>query len=97
MACLFGTRSRTPCCEADCRGCHPGRCGTASCGATGLSQSSIRQIERAKQAAILLRQGIPISDTVHEVGYFDQPHLTRSFKKWIGHTPAQILRSGGPR
>ena len=65
--------------------------------ATGLSQSSIRQIERAKQAAILLRQGIPISDTVHEVGYFDQPHLTRSFKKWIGHTPAQVLRSGGPR
>jgi hypothetical protein len=64
--------------------------------ATGLAQSSIRQIERAKQAAILLRRGIPISDTVHEVGYFDQPHLTRSLKKWIGHTPAQILRSSAP-
>jgi hypothetical protein len=65
--------------------------------ATGLSQSSIRQIERAQQAANLLQQGIPISETVHEVGYFDQPHLSRSLKKWIGHTPAQILRSGGPR
>ena len=68
-------------------------------GASSLSfwsQSSIRQLERAKQAAILLRGGIPISDTVHEVGYFDQPHLSRSIKKWIGHTPAQILRSGGP-
>ena len=64
--------------------------------ATGLSQSSIRQIERAQQAAILLQQGIPISDTVHEVGYFDQPHLSRSLKKWIGHTPAQILRSSAP-
>src|SRR5918995_2441721 len=64
--------------------------------ATGLSQSRIRQIERAKQAAFLLRRGIPISDTVHEVGYFDQPHLSRSLKKWIGHTPAQILRSSAP-
>jgi hypothetical protein len=64
--------------------------------ATGLSQSRIRQIERAQQAAILLQRGIPISDTVHEVGYFDQPHLSRSLMKWIGHTPAHILRSGGP-
>jgi hypothetical protein len=64
--------------------------------ATGLSQSSIRQIERARQAELLLRRGIPISDTVHEVGYFDQPHLSRSLKKWIGHTPAQILRSSTP-
>jgi Helix-turn-helix domain len=64
--------------------------------ATGLSQSRIRQIDRAQQAAILLQGGIPISDAVHEVGYFDQPHLSRSLKKWIGHTPAQILRSSAP-
>jgi AraC-like DNA-binding protein len=64
--------------------------------ATGLSQCHIRQIERAQQAATLLQRGNPISDAVHEVGYFDQPHLTRSLKKWIGHTPAQILRSSGP-
>jgi hypothetical protein len=64
--------------------------------ATGLSQSRIRQIERAQQAAILLQRGNPISDTIHEVGYFDQPHLSRSLKKWIGHTPAQILRSSAP-
>ena len=63
---------------------------------TGLSQGRIRQIERARQAASLLQRGDPISDAVHEVGYFDQPHLTRSLKKWIGHTPAQILRLGGP-
>jgi AraC-like DNA-binding protein len=61
--------------------------------ATGLTRCRIRQIERAQQAATLLRRGNPISDAVHEVGYIDQPHLTRSFKQWIGHTPAQILRS----
>jgi AraC-like DNA-binding protein len=61
--------------------------------ATGLTQTHIRQIERARQAAALLEQGKSILDTVHEVGYFDQPHLTRALKQWVGHTPAQILRS----
>jgi hypothetical protein len=64
--------------------------------ATGLPQSRIRQIERAQLAATLLQRGNPISDAVHEVGYFDQPHLTRALKQWIGHTPAQILRSSDP-
>jgi Helix-turn-helix domain len=64
--------------------------------ATGLSQSRIRQIERAQRAATLLQRGNSISEAVHEVGYFDQPHLTRSLKKWFGHTPAQILQSSGP-
>lgn len=60
---------------------------------TGLSQNTIRQIVRSKQAAALLRQGVSINDTVYEVGYFDQPHLTRSLKRFIGSTPAQLLRS----
>ena len=63
--------------------------------ATGLSQSRIRQIERAQRAATLLQRGTPISDAVHEVGYFDQPHLTRALKQWIGRTPAQVLRPSG--
>jgi AraC-like DNA-binding protein len=58
--------------------------------ATGLTQSHVRQVERAQRAAALLRHGISIPDTVYELGYFDQPHLTRSLKRWIGHTPAQI-------
>jgi AraC-like DNA-binding protein len=60
--------------------------------ATGLTQKYIRQYERAQRAAALLRQGVPILDTVFEAGYFDQPHLTRSLKQFIGHTPAQIVR-----
>ncbi|HEX2620223.1 MAG TPA: helix-turn-helix transcriptional regulator, partial [Phototrophicaceae bacterium] len=57
--------------------------------ATGLSQNHIQQVERAQRAAALLRQGVSILDTVFETGYFDQPHLTRSLKQWVGHTPAQ--------
>jgi hypothetical protein len=57
---------------------------------TGLSQRTIRQIERARYAATLLKQGMSIIDTVYEAGYSDQPHLTRSLKHYIGHTPAEI-------
>jgi AraC-like DNA-binding protein len=60
--------------------------------ATGMTRSHIRQIERAQRAAALLRQGKSILDTVDEAGYFDQPHLTRSLRQWVGYTPAQIVR-----
>jgi AraC-like DNA-binding protein len=58
----------------------------------GLTQSHIYQVERANRAAALLAQGASILDTVHELGYFDQPHLTRSLKQWIGRTPGQLAR-----
>ena len=58
--------------------------------ATGLTQKHVRQVERAQQAALMLRQGVPILDTVYELGYFDQPHLTRSLRQWVGYTPAQL-------
>lgn len=63
---------------------------------TGLTQSRIRQVGRAQQAAARLRQGYSILDTVYELGYFDQPHLTRSLKQFVGHTPAQIIQMSRP-
>jgi AraC-like DNA-binding protein len=59
--------------------------------ATGMSQNHIRQVERARHAATLLQQGKSILDAVYEVGYFDQPHLTKSLKQYIGYTPAQHI------
>jgi len=58
---------------------------------TGLTHSAVRQIERARYATTLLQQGRSILDVVYQAGYFDQPHLTRSLKYYIGQTPAQIL------
>jgi AraC-like DNA-binding protein len=65
--------------------------------ATGLTQSTIRQIERARHAMTLLQHGVSILDAVHEAGYYDQPHLTRSLKRWLGQTPAQIAGMGHDR
>ncbi len=64
--------------------------------ATGLTQSGVRQIERARYAMHLLQEGTSILDTVEQAGYFDQPHLTRSLKHLIGQTPAQIREQSQP-
>lgn len=64
--------------------------------ATGVTQNHIRQMRRAEQAATLLQQGTSILDTVFEAGYYDQPHLTRSLKRFIGYTPAQIRQLSEP-
>jgi AraC-like DNA-binding protein len=64
--------------------------------ATGQTQKHIQQYKRAQRAAALLRQGVPILDTVFEIGYFDQPHMTRALKQFIGYTPAQIIRASQP-
>ena len=60
--------------------------------ATGMSHTALRQIERARFATTLLKGGASIADTVHEAGYFDQAHLTRSLRRLVGITPARIAR-----
>lgn len=60
---------------------------------TGLTHKTIQQIERARQALALLQNSRPILDVVHEAGYFDQPHLTRSLKLFAGQTPAEVVKS----
>jgi hypothetical protein len=60
--------------------------------ATGMTCATFLQIERARHATNLLREGVSIVDAVHLAGYFDQAHLTRSLKHLIGQTPAKIIK-----
>jgi methylphosphotriester-DNA--protein-cysteine methyltransferase len=53
----------------------------------------VRQIERARKASILLTAGMPVADVVTGLGYFDEPHLARALRQYIGHTARQ-LREG---
>src|SRR5258708_37413437 len=64
--------------------------------ATGVTRSTARQIERARSATHLLQQGVSILDTLHEAGYFDHAHTTRSLKYFIGPTPAQHRERSRP-
>jgi AraC-like DNA-binding protein len=58
--------------------------------ATGLTRSTITQIARAEKAVEALGNGLPPQDAAHLLGYADQAHLTRSLRRFIGQTPAQV-------
>jgi AraC-like DNA-binding protein len=64
--------------------------------ATGFTLGTVTQIERARRATMLLKDGMSILDTIYETGYADQPHLTRSLKQFIGQTPAQLSPKSEP-
>ena len=58
---------------------------------TGVTYATFRQIERARCATNLLREGVSILDVVSSAGYFDQAHLTRSLSHFVGETPARLI------
>lgn len=58
--------------------------------ATGLTCSTIRQIERAERTVASLTAGTPILDAVDMAGYSDQAHMTRSLQRFFGKTPAKL-------
>jgi AraC-like DNA-binding protein len=59
--------------------------------ATGLRRGTIRQIRRANHALELLEAGVSPLEVARRAGYADQPHLTRSLKRFLGQTPSQIV------
>jgi AraC-like DNA-binding protein len=63
--------------------------------ATGMTQAGIRQIARAHEAVDALGHGVPPAEVAIGLGYADQAHLTRSLRRFIGQTPAQVLNTGG--
>jgi AraC-like DNA-binding protein len=58
--------------------------------AIGLSHRAVQSIERARQAVVLLEAGTAIADVVHDLGFTDQPHLTKVLRHLVGCTPARI-------
>jgi hypothetical protein len=63
--------------------------------ATGLTRGAVRQIERARAAAQALAAGVPVADAVAELGYFDEPHLARSLRRYVGRTARQLREGTG--
>jgi hypothetical protein len=62
--------------------------------ATGLSRGAVRRIRRAERAVDLLSRGVAPSEVARRAGYADQPHLTRSLRRFAGQTPGQIVVAG---
>lgn len=61
--------------------------------ATGMSRGTVRQIDRARSAAGMLTAGVPVSDVVTGLDYYDEPHLARALRRFVGRS-AQQLRTG---
>ncbi|MGW8632098.1 helix-turn-helix domain-containing protein [Streptomyces sp. NPDC055793] len=63
--------------------------------ATGLTRGAVRQIERARTAAELLAAGEPAADVVGKLEYFDEPHLARALRAYVGRTAGQLRDGAG--
>ncbi|WP_245542291.1 helix-turn-helix transcriptional regulator [Psychromonas hadalis] len=55
----------------------------------GLSPHAYQLDERIKSAKTLLKTGHSLIDTSHLLGFSDQSHLQRNFKKRLAITPKQ--------
>lgn len=62
---------------------------------TGLTRGAIRQIERARTASTLLAAGDPVAEVVTGLGYFDEPHLARALRRYVGRTARQLRDGSG--
>lgn len=63
--------------------------------ATGLTRGAVRQIERARTAAELLAAGAPAGQVVAKLDYFDEPHLARALRTYVGRTAGQLRDGAG--
>jgi AraC-like DNA-binding protein len=54
---------------------------------TGLAPLAWRQNARIVQARHMLREGKPIADTAHELGFADQSHFHRIFRAHVAASP----------
>ena len=63
--------------------------------ATGLTRGAVRQIERARTAARQLAAGDPAAGVVAALGYFDEPHLARALRCYVGRTVGQLRAGAG--
>lgn len=58
----------------------------------GLTPNAYQLVHRIEQSRALLASGMPIVDVALSVGFFDQAHFTRFFKRYCGVPPARFQR-----
>ncbi|WP_114558965.1 helix-turn-helix domain-containing protein [Desertihabitans aurantiacus] len=63
--------------------------------ATGLTRGAVEQIRRARVAAELLAAGRPAASVVEMCGYYDEPHLARALRRYVGRTAGQLRAGAG--
>lgn len=63
--------------------------------ATGLTRGDVAQIDRVRTAAGLLAAGTTSGDVVEKLGFYDEPHLARALRRYVGRTAGELRAGGG--
>lgn len=58
---------------------------------TGLSPYQLYQLNRMHQAVRLLKLGMPATRVASELDFVDQAHFIHASKRFLGHTPKQLV------
>jgi AraC-like DNA-binding protein len=61
----------------------------------GMSPYAYLVQVRLNRAKMLLERGFSTTHVAHETGFFDQSHLNRYFKRFLGMTPGRYQQSIG--
>jgi AraC-like DNA-binding protein len=72
---------------------HPAHLVRAFSGAYGIAPHQYLMSRRVDRARRLLLDGLPPGEVAVATGFFDQPHLTRHFRKLVGVTPGRYART----
>ena len=59
---------------------------------TGLTPHAYQLQKRIGSAKVLLAQGETPAQVAFQVGFYDQSHLGKHFKRFVGVTPAQFVK-----
>ncbi|MEU0677338.1 AraC family transcriptional regulator [Streptomyces sp. NPDC006172] len=78
-------------------GAHPAHLVRAFSAAYGIAPHQYLMSRRLERARGLLLGGVPPGDVAVASGFFDQSHLTRHFRKWVGVTPGRFARGPADR
>ncbi len=57
---------------------------------TGLTPYAWFARLRLEQAMVLLKQGLSGTEVAHQIGFYDQAHFSKAFKRAYGVSPSQI-------
>jgi len=57
---------------------------------TGTSPSFWLMLARARKAARMLNQSLPLSEIAYLQGFSDQAHMSREFLRWFNISPAKL-------
>lgn len=56
-----------------------------------MTRRTAAQIDRANEAAMLLREGTNWATVVDSLGFYDQAHLAHSVRRFLGRTVGEVV------